>query len=77
MLFSHGPNNTFLIPDSCGSTDDTIKNDYKDACFNYFQTIWLVIMEFFIERLTFLSVSKARANKLYIFRQCTNIVYLI
>jgi hypothetical protein len=27
------------------------------------------------QRLVFLSVSKARANKLYIFRQCTYIVY--
>ena len=29
------------------------------------------------QRLTFLLVSKARTNKLYIFRQCTYIVYIL
>ena len=52
MLFSNGPNKAFLVPDSCRAierngnsiranvTDDTIENDYNDACFSYFQTIW-------------------------------------
>jgi len=32
VLFSHGPNKAFLVPDSCISvdvTDDTIENNYK------------------------------------------------
>jgi len=29
------------------------------------------------QRLAFLNVSKARINKLYIFRQCTYIVYFV
>ena len=52
MLFSHGPNKAFLVPDTCtvtvrnynsasaDVTEDTIENDYNDACFRYFQTIW-------------------------------------
>jgi hypothetical protein len=51
-LFSHGPNNEFLVLDSCrvterngnsiisaDATDDTIENDKDDACFSCFQTI--------------------------------------
>jgi hypothetical protein len=58
MLLSHGPNKTFLVPDSCraivrnGSsinadlTEDTIENDYNDACFSYFQAILALVLEF-------------------------------
>jgi hypothetical protein len=53
VFFSHGPNKTFLVSDSCRATvrngthisvdltEDTIeKYYYNDACFNDFQTIW-------------------------------------
>ena len=51
MLLGHGPNKTFLVPDSCRETerngnsisaditDDTIENDKNNTCFIYFQTI--------------------------------------
>ena len=46
-----GPNKAFVVPDSCIATernsnsrsaditDNTIENDYNDACFSHFQTI--------------------------------------
>ena len=55
MLFSHEPNKAFLIPDTCRTTerndnsinpdvtDDAIENDYNDAYFSYFPTIWQLI----------------------------------
>jgi hypothetical protein len=57
VLFSHGPNKTLLVPDSCrvmarngnsinaDITEDTIEN-YYDACFSYFQTIWHLFWTF-------------------------------
>jgi hypothetical protein len=28
MLLGHGPNKTFMVPESFGATDGTIENDY-------------------------------------------------
>ena len=52
VLFSHGPNKTFLVRDShrgateknghsisVDVTDDAIENDYNYACFSHFHTI--------------------------------------
>ena len=30
MLFSHGPNKAFLVPDSCGRNGDSISADVTD-----------------------------------------------
>ena len=58
MLFSHGPNKEFLVPDSCrvterngnsiraDFTENIIENDYNDACFSYFQTKWQLFWTF-------------------------------
>jgi hypothetical protein len=64
-LFSHGPNNEFLVLDSCrvterngnsiisaDATDDTIENDKDDACFSCFQTIWQLFWTFRYCRIT-------------------------
>jgi len=47
-----------MVPDSCRATQrnnnnisgvvkyDAIENDYKDACFSYFQTVWQLFWTF-------------------------------
>jgi len=63
VLFSHGPNKAFLVPDSCrarerngnslsaDNTDDTIESDKNDACFSYFETIWQLFWTFWYCRI--------------------------
>jgi len=60
MLLGHGPNKSFLVPDSCRETerngnsisaditDDTIENDKKQRLFHLFQNNFVGGLDFFI-----------------------------
>ena len=66
-------------------TGDTIKKKQNDDCLLCsFQRIWQLFWTFYhcrintlyVQRLTFLPVSKARTDKCYIFWQCSYILYV-
>ena len=77
MLFSHGPNKSFLVPDSCRATERN-RNSKQTSQRAHLKTIIMMLVSAIFrqfgncfepfdiagltQRLTFLPVSKARTN---------------